>query len=76
MICDKCEDGGIVCENHPDHPWDGTCCGGAGQPCECCEIVPQYGQHSIGEAFIPRAKREQIEQLFKRWDPLLRRLAG
>lgn len=42
-MCKKCNDTKLVCENHPDLPWDGVCdegnachCGGAGMPCECC----------------------------------------
>lgn len=40
MNCEKCNDTGWVCENHPDKPWetgeDNDCdCGGAGMPCEC-----------------------------------------
>ena len=36
-----CDNGGWVCENHPDRPWSGTskradACGGAGMPCEAC----------------------------------------
>lgn len=41
--CDVCGDGGWVCENHIDRPWEGTCevgepcdCGGAGEPCPVC----------------------------------------
>lgn len=26
---------GWVCEFHPNHPWNGKCCGGAGAPCTC-----------------------------------------
>ena len=33
--CAKCKGGGWVCENHKDHPWNGECCGGAGEPCDC-----------------------------------------
>ena len=27
--CPRCAGLRWVCENHPDHPWDGKCCGGA-----------------------------------------------
>jgi hypothetical protein len=36
MTCLRCEDTGLVCENHPDQPWTGPhacACGGAGMPC-------------------------------------------
>jgi hypothetical protein len=39
MKCALCEDGGWVCENHPERPWGGShaCqCGGAGMPCPEC----------------------------------------
>ena len=41
-VCANCDGGGWVCENHEDHPWDGTSsrydvCGcGAGAPCPVC----------------------------------------
>ena len=40
--CNNCDDGGWVCEGHPDKPWDGTskrsdACGcGPGRPCDVC----------------------------------------
>jgi len=42
MACRICDDGGWVCENHPDRPWRGTsqradaCECGPGMPCEVC----------------------------------------
>lgn len=41
--CRNCDGGNWVCENHADHPWDGTsnredACGcGAGAPCPVCQ---------------------------------------
>lgn len=41
--CQICDDGGWVCERHPDRPFKGTSittrsctCGGAGMPCRDC----------------------------------------
>ena len=34
-ICKTCKGLLWVCENHNDKPWNGDCCGGAGQPCDC-----------------------------------------
>ena len=42
MKCNRCEDCGWVCENHPDMPWEGkhACpCGAAGAPCPVCNAV-------------------------------------
>jgi hypothetical protein len=39
LRCTLCDDGGWVCENHPEVPWEGprACpCGGAGAPCPRC----------------------------------------
>jgi hypothetical protein len=41
-LCPTCRGLRWVCENHPDHPWDGRCCGGAGAPCPTCN-VPDEG---------------------------------
>lgn len=59
--CVHCLDEGMVCENHPDKPWEGTLseaeggCGcGAGTPCpHCCSPLPQDGTGSIADAFTP-----------------------
>jgi hypothetical protein len=58
--CLHCLDGGIVCEEHPDMPWDVTVeghsanCGAPGMPCPaCCSPIPEDGTRSIGEAFVP-----------------------
>jgi hypothetical protein len=61
LHCLGCLDTGVVCENHPDRPWEGATpppaccpCGGAGMPCPaCCSDIPQDGRHSIAEAFVP-----------------------
>jgi hypothetical protein len=64
--CPACLNEGIVCENHPDRPWEGTAappvgcgCGcGAGMPCPaCCDPVPTDGTGSITDAFVPRHLR-------------------
>jgi hypothetical protein len=37
--CSLCDGGGLVCEEHPDQPWQGphACtCGAAGMPCFHC----------------------------------------
>lgn len=34
-ICNLCKGLLWVCEKHPNHPWNGDCCKGAGVPCEC-----------------------------------------
>lgn len=44
--CPRCHGSGLVCEEHPDRPWDAgsaeDCqCGGAGQPCACTGMGPQ-----------------------------------
>jgi hypothetical protein len=58
--CVHCLDDGIVCEDHPEFPWELTVeghqagCGGSGKPCGyCCSPVPQDGTHPIAEAFTP-----------------------
>ncbi len=38
-ICSICKGLLWVCENHTDKPWNGDCCGGAGQPCQCNDDV-------------------------------------
>jgi hypothetical protein len=68
--CLHCLDEGIVCEEHPDFPWevkveghDGTALGhGAGMPCPyCCSPIPEDGLlHSIVEAFTPDWMREAV----------------
>lgn len=63
--CMHCLDDGLVCENHPEFPWEVTveghradCYGAAGMPCPfCCSPVPEDGTHSIAEAFTPDWKR-------------------
>ena len=63
--CAHCLDDGLVCENHPEFPWEVTveghradCYGGAGMPCPfCCSPIPEDGTHSIAEAFVPDWKR-------------------
>ena len=69
ILCNKCEDTGHVCENHPNLPWEGASnsnkicrCGGAGMPCpNCCIEIPQNGSHSIIETFIPDMDRDAIK---------------
>lgn len=63
--CPHCLNDGIVCEEHPQFPWAGSCgtgtveghsadCGGAGMPCPaCCSPIPEDGTHSIAEALTP-----------------------
>ena len=62
--CPHCLDDGIVCEEHPDFPWDMAVeghradCGPPGMPCpHCCSDIPEDGTHSIAEAFVPDWKR-------------------
>lgn len=63
--CRYCLDEGIVCEAHPDTPWEGTLgeaeggCGcSPGMPCpHCCSPVPEDGTHAIAEAFVPDRRR-------------------
>lgn len=62
--CPHCLDDGIVCEEHPDFPWDMAVeghradCGPPGMPCpHCCSGIPEDGTHSIAEAFTPDWKR-------------------
>lgn len=66
--CPSCLDGGHVCEDHPDMPWEGLWGtveghrehGGAGMPCpSCCSDIPQDGRHSITEAFVPDWQRRK-----------------
>jgi hypothetical protein len=58
--CKNCDDGGWVCENHPDKPWrDGEgCCGGAGMPCPVCNDAkpPQFPRMPEGSQVIWTAK--------------------
>ena len=38
-ICDKCNDFGWVCENHPDQEaFECKYCKGAGMPCKCHQL--------------------------------------
>lgn len=61
--CLHCLDGGHVCEDHPQFPWEVTVEGhpancGAGMPCPyCCSPIPEDGTHSIAEAFTPDWQR-------------------
>ena len=65
VVCPHCLDGGHVCEDHPEYPWDlkteghdGEACGGAGMPCPyCCSPIPEDGTASISLAFVPDWKR-------------------
>lgn len=50
VTCPACRGGGIVCENHPDHIWDGTCCGGAGMPCPRGAPMPHPNDMSAWES--------------------------
>jgi hypothetical protein len=70
VVCPHCLDGGHVCENHPDYPWeerveghDGEACGGAGMPCGyCCSPIPEDGSTSIVMAFTPDWKRPRTDR--------------
>jgi hypothetical protein len=63
--CLHCLDEGIVCEAHPQFPWEITveghradCYEPAGMPCPaCCSPIPQDGTRSIAEAFVPDWQR-------------------
>ena len=35
MKCERCQDTGWVCEEHPDKPLNHDGCQGAGEPCDC-----------------------------------------
>jgi hypothetical protein len=41
-VCADCDAQGLVCEDHPEVPWNGGegCCGGAGQQCKC-QVTPK-----------------------------------
>lgn len=65
--CRLCLDDGMVCEAHPEFPWEGIQGsveghaehGGIGMPCRaCCSPIPEDGTHSIAEAFTPDWKRD------------------
>jgi hypothetical protein len=54
MNCFRCEDGGWVCENHADRPWEGphACeCGGAGMPCPICNKLGESEPPRLPEGF-------------------------
>jgi hypothetical protein len=64
--CARCLDDGMVCEDHPEFPWEGIHGtveghaehGGIGMPCPaCCSPIPEDGTRDIAEAFIPDWKR-------------------
>jgi hypothetical protein len=64
--CARCLDDGMVCEDHPEFPWEGIHGtveghaehGGIGMPCPaCCSPIPEDGTRDIAEAFIPDGKR-------------------
>ena len=64
--CLHCLDDGIVCEEHPEYPWDMTVeghpadCGPPGIPCPyCCSPIPEDGRHFIAEAFTPDWMRQR-----------------
>jgi hypothetical protein len=64
--CLSCLDGGYVCEDHPEFPWEGMHGtvegraehGGIGMPCPaCCSPVPADGTRAITDAFTPDWQR-------------------
>ena len=49
--CTNCRDTGLVCEDHPGHPWPDMadvepCCGGAGMACPSCAPLPAFDHHT------------------------------
>ena len=42
IVCANCNAQGLVCEDHPEVPWNGGegCCGGAGMQCKC-QVTPK-----------------------------------
>lgn len=66
LRCLHCFDTGMVCEEHPEFPWEDHSgpveghahCGEGGMSCPaCCSEIPQDGTASIAEAFTPAWKR-------------------
>jgi len=41
QVCANCDGQGLVCEDHPEVPWNGGegCCGGAGMQCKCQAVM-------------------------------------
>jgi hypothetical protein len=46
-VCPLCHGLQWVCEAHPDHPWDGKCCDGAGDPCPRCNALTQGARPAL-----------------------------
>ncbi len=61
MTCPICRDEEWVCEDHPDKPWLGGCCGGAGMPCTCSPMHHNYLSKLAAEAAMKRL-RESINR--------------
>ena len=60
-ICNRCDDTGWVCENHPDKPWDKTlphgCECGAGAPCPTCNPSDKDHPPRMPPDFVPGMKQ-------------------
>jgi len=55
-ICDKCNDFGWVCENHPDQEaFECKYCKGAGMPCECHQL--NLAKNNLHNKFIALVKK-------------------
>ena len=52
MKCQRCEDGGWVCENHPDRAYPCEC-DGAGMPCPDCNVANIDNPPRLPKAFEP-----------------------
>jgi hypothetical protein len=63
VACPACGDTGWVCEAHADRPWGDhpkACnCGGAGMPCELCNL-PSLGERPrMPQGFTPTLDRDK-----------------
>ena len=57
MTCPICHDEQWVCEDHPDKPWLGGCCGGAGMPCTCSPMHHNYLTKQAADAAMKRISK-------------------
>jgi hypothetical protein len=66
MKCTRCEDCGLVCEDHPGRLWQGdhACtCGAAGMPCPGCNQIEEGEEPPPGSNRLDRAAPSRARQL-------------
>ena len=58
--CERCNDTGWVCENHPGREAHKCPCGGAGMPCECNTADPPWDFDSLSRVSTHRVQTMKI----------------